>query len=168
MEKYCNSSASTPQRETCRRIFISYSRLFNFQRIMDTSMLSIDTEGYCMWTRGGSLSVVLIGDVVWTLVGIPPVTCVHIYLGADSALGYLCPPVTVSVSFRFHSLCNAHSPLNCLERSIKWSSCMATACTLQSSSRHPRQTSVESESNPRPSSNRIQTKTGQTKTYSKE
>lgn len=67
------------------------------------------------------------GDVVWTLVGIPLVTCVHIYLGADSAQRYLCPPVTVSVSFRFHSLCNAHSPLNCFGRNIKWSSCMATA-----------------------------------------
>ena len=63
------------------------------------------------------------GDVVRTLDGITLVTCVHIYLGADSAPGYLCPPATVSVSFRFHSLCNTHSPLNCLERNIKWSSC---------------------------------------------
>lgn len=38
------------------------------------------------------------------------VTCVRIYLGAHSARRYLCPPVTVSVSFRFHSLGNAHSP----------------------------------------------------------
>lgn len=67
------------------------------------------------------------GDVVWTLEGITLVTCVRIYLGADSALGYLCPPVTVSVSFRFHSLCKAHSALNCLERNLKWSSCFSTA-----------------------------------------
>lgn len=39
-----------------------------------------------------------------TLEGIALVTCVRIYLGADSARRYLCPPVTVSVSFRFHSL----------------------------------------------------------------
>lgn len=95
-------------------------------------------------------------DAVRTLEGITLVTCVHIYLGADSAQGYLCPPVTVSVSFRFHSLCNAHSPLNCLERNIKWSSCITAACSLQNSSRHcvsgphSRQTSVKSESSPRP------------------
>lgn len=48
------------------------------------------------------------------------VTCVHIYLGADSAHGYLCPPPTVSVSFRFHRVCNTHSlTLNCLERNTK-------------------------------------------------
>lgn len=37
------------------------------------------------------------------------VTCVHIYLGADLVQGYLCPPVTVSVGFRFHSECITHS-----------------------------------------------------------
>lgn len=66
-------------------------------------------------------------DAVRTLEGITLVTCVHIYLGADSAQGYLCPPVTVSVSFRFHSRCNTNSALNCLERNIKWSSCNAVA-----------------------------------------
>lgn len=75
-------------------------------------------------------------DAERTLEGITLVTCVRIYLGADSARRYLCPPVTVSVSFRFHSLCNAHSALNCLERNIKWSSCVATACSLRTTSRH--------------------------------
>ncbi len=96
-------------------------------------------------------------DAVRTLEGITLVTCVHIYLGADSAQGYLCPPVTVSVSFRFHSLCNAHSPLNCLERNMKWSSCITAACSLQNSSPSPclraafkTNLQVKSESNPRP------------------
>lgn len=35
-------------------------------------------------------------------------TCVHIYLGAGSAQRYLCPPVTVSVSLRFHSHTRPH------------------------------------------------------------
>lgn len=48
-------------------------------------------------------------NTVWPQEGITLVTCVHIYLGAVSAQGYLCPPVTVSVSFRFHSVCNTHS-----------------------------------------------------------
>lgn len=82
------------------------------------------------------ISSCCLDDAVRTLEGITLVTCVHIYLGAQSVQGYLCPPVTVSVSLRFHSLCNAHSPLNCLERNMKWSSCMATACSLHSSSRH--------------------------------
>lgn len=96
-------------------------------------------------------------DAVRRLEDITLVTCVHIYLGGDSARGYLCPPVTVSVSFRFHSRCNAHSPLNCLERNIKWSSCIAAACSLQNSSRHPvsGRASFGSESNPRP--NKIRT-----------
>lgn len=43
-------------------------------------------------------------DAVQTLEGITLVACVRIYLGALSARRYLCPPVTVSVSFRFHSV----------------------------------------------------------------
>lgn len=46
-----------------------------------------------------------------TLDAIAPPTCVHVYLGAVSAPRYLCPPATVSVSFRFHSACNSHSAL---------------------------------------------------------
>lgn len=84
-----------------------------------------------------------------TLEGVPLVTCVHIYLGADSAQGYLCPPVTVSVSFRFHSLCKAHSPLNCLERNIKWSSCRSLPHSRWSSSLSQNQDQVQTEYRPK-------------------
>lgn len=69
-------------------------------------------------------------DVLWTLESSTLVTCVGVYLGGDSAQGYLCPLVTVSVSFRFHSLCNAHLPFNCLGRNIKWSSCVAASAGI--------------------------------------
>lgn len=54
------------------------------------------------------------------------------------------------------TLCNAHSPLNCLERNIKWSSCVSAACNLKNLSRHF-QTSVKT----RQSLNVIKPKTNQ-------
>lgn len=96
----------------------------------------ISREGYWTSVCRGSLRPAVLMTLSGRWKGITLVTCVRIYLGADSARRYLCPPVTVSVSFRFHSLCNAHSPLNCLERNMKWSSCVATACSPRTSSRH--------------------------------